>query len=328
MAEKQPDPTSNVSPDRSILLTEQRLARAASVDAGDTAAILRAINEQDQTIPQIVAHATPNIAKLVDAIVAGIRSGGRLVYIGAGTSGRLGVLDASECPPTFHTDPQQVIGIIAGGDGALRKSAEGAEDDFDGARIQLEPLDLGSNDVVVGITAGGTTPYVHGGLSFAKSKGCATGFVCCVPLLQLVESTGRAGALAQIDPGQIDHLIELPVGPEFVTGSTRMKAGTATKLCLNMITTAAMVRLGKTWGDLMVDLRATNAKLRDRAIRMICDQTELSRNAAQETLGLAGNRVKVALVMARLGVSADEASAALCDAGGHLDQLIGPPRTP
>ena len=315
-----------LSPDRSMLLTEQRLGSASSVDIENTAAILRAINEQDKTIAEIVGRATPDIARLVDAIVAGMQSSGRLIYIGAGTSGRLGVLDASECPPTFHTDPAQVVGLIAGGDGALRKSAEGAEDDPNHAAEQLTPLNLTQHDIVVGIAAGGTTPYVHGGLAFARSRGCTTAFVCCVPLRQLIADTGSTGSLAEVSLNNIDHLIELPVGPEFVTGSTRMKAGTATKLCLNMITTATMVRLGKTGGDLMVDLRATNAKLRDRAVRIICSQTDLSRDEAIAILARADNRVKTALVMAKLNISAAQADAALAAEAGQLHRLLGPPR--
>ncbi len=307
-------------------MTEKRLGSDTAFNSDSTADILRAINQQDRKVADIVKAASPQIAQLVDSIVACMKQGGRLIYIGAGTSGRLGVLDASECPPTFHTDPSQVIGLIAGGDTALRSAVEGAEDDPNGAIAQLDPLDLCERDVVVGIAAGGTTPYVHGGLRWAKSEGATTGFICCVPLQELIETHGRAGSLAEIDLSAIDHLIELPVGPEIVTGSTRMKAGTATKLCLNMISTATMIRLGKTWGDLMVDLRATNAKLRDRAVRILYQQTDLSRDEAQNVLAAADNRVKIALVMARLKIDAEAAADRLEAHQGQLVKLLGPPR--
>ncbi|MEM8782697.1 MAG: N-acetylmuramic acid 6-phosphate etherase [Planctomycetota bacterium] len=310
------DPQSEISADRGHLLTERRNDASASLDALDTEAALRVINAQDAAVPAAVAAAIPAIACLVDAVVAGMRRGGRLVYVGAGTSGRLGVLDASEVPPTFQADPGRVIGIIAGGDGALRVSSEGKEDDGHGAVAELEALRLTDADTLVGIAAGGTTPYVWGAVAFAKRRGAATGFVTCVPLADLPASR---------DVG-IDHGVELLVGPEVVTGSTRMKAGTATKLALNMISTLAMVRLGKTWGNLMIDVKASNAKLRDRAVRIVQSQTDLSREAALATLEQADGSTKLAIVMARLGLDADAARARLDEHGGRLRPLLGDPR--
>ena len=297
--------------DRGHLLTEQRLAASANLDALSVEETLRLINDQDATVAAAVREAIPAIAALVERVVAAMRQGGRLIYLGAGTSGRLGVLDASECPPTFFCEPGQVVGIIAGGDTALRKSSEGAEDDPDGAHAELERLQVNERDVVVGIAAGGTTPYVLGALTFAKERGASTGMLCCA---RLRENKG------------IDHVIELCVGPEVLTGSTRLKAGTATKLALNMISTTTMVQLGKAWGNLMVDLRATNVKLRDRAIRILTSQTDLSRQAAAELLDRAAGRVKLALVMAKRNVDAGEAQRVLDANHGLLRPILGPPR--
>jgi len=303
-------------PDRGHLATEQRLPAARDLDTLSVAQTLQLINSQDAAIPAAVAAAIPLLTRLVDDVVAGLRRGGRLLYLGAGTSGRLGVLDASECPPTFHVDPGQVVGIIAGGDGALRKSSEGAEDDPAGAHDELTRLSVTANDVVVGIAAGGTTPYVHGALRFARARGAVTGLICCVHL----------------DPAPPTdvavHLVELLVGPEVLTGSTRMKAGTATKLALNMISTTTMVQLGKAWGNLMVDVRASNIKLRDRAARIITSQTGLSRDQALALLDQAQGRVKHALVMAKRRVGYEEADGLLVQAFGQgkkLRDLIGNP---
>ncbi len=302
-------------PDRGHLLTEQRLAASAELDALATADVLRVINTQDATIPAVVAAAIPAIAALVDDLAARMERGGRLIYIGAGTSGRLGVLDASECPPTFFSDPGQVMGIIAGGDAALRRSSEGREDEPDGAHAELNAIKLSSDDVLVGIAAGGTTPYVLGALEYAKERGATTALLTCVAADQISAATRDA----------VDHLIALPVGPEVVTGSTRMKAGTATKLALNMISTAAMVRLGKVWGHLMVDVRATNAKLRDRAARMLMQTCDLDRDAALRLLDEADGRVKTAIVMARRGVACDEAERLLDEHHGRLRAVVGDP---
>ena len=310
------------STDRGHLMTEQRLAASTELDQLSIAQTLELINAEDASVAGAVRRAVPALSALVTQVVASLRRGGRLLYVGAGTSGRLGVLDASECPPTFFCDPGQVEGVIAGGDVALRTSTEGAEDDDAGADAELTRLQIGKADVVVGLAAGGTTPYVLGALRRAKERGAATGLICCV-------DTGAAAAdSAPLREGlaSVDHVIELLVGPEVVTGSTRMKAGTATKLALNMITTTAMVQLGKTWGNLMVDLRASNAKLRDRATRIISSQCDLSRAETQALLDRAGGRVKVALVMARRGLDAAAAEALLEAHDQKLGAILGPPR--
>ena len=307
--------SSDMPPDRSHLLTEASDPSLHDLDARPTAALLHAMNQLDAQVPAVVARAIPALTPLVDAITHALAQSHRLIYLGAGTSGRLGVLDASECPPTFQTDPAQVVGIIAGGDTALRKSAEGREDDPQGAAEALDEIDLQQGDVVVGIAAGGTTPYVLGGLALAKARRCATALVCCVNL-----TPRQKQAIAA------DHYIELPVGPELVTGSSRLKAGTATKLTLNMISTAAMVKLGKTWGSLMVDVRATNDKLRDRAARIITQQTGLARPQAFQALDAAQGHVKLALVMTLRQLDATQAQKLLEQHRGCLRPILGPPR--
>jgi len=221
--------------------------------------VLELINTQDTRVPLIVRNAIPQIAPLVETVTEAMRRGGRLIYVGTGTSGRLGVLDASECPPTFHTDPSQVVGIIAGGDAALRRSSETREDDSDGPRDEFIELQVCNRDVVVGITAGGTTPYVWGALKLAAERGAGTALITCVPtatlrqwrrapLMPATKSTENLPKPRKTSlPARVNHIVELPIGPEVVTGSTRMLAGTATKLVLNMITTTVMVQLGKTW---------------------------------------------------------------------------------
>jgi N-acetylmuramic acid 6-phosphate etherase len=282
-----------------------------------------------------VRDATPAISCLIDDVVEGMRHGGRLIYIGAGTSGRLGVLDASEIPPTFQASPDQVIGIIAGGDRSLRNSSESMEDDFHGADPELEKLKLGPSDTLVGIAAGGTTPYVWGAIHQAKIHDATTALICCVsvksllsrPKAKLVPGNGTVTPPPSPSlPAEVDHPIELLVGPEVVTGSTRLKAGTATKLALNMITTIAMVQLGKVWGNLMVDLRASNVKLQDRALRIICSQTDLNREQAGALLHRADDMVKVALVMELRGISAEQANRLLDDHNGQLRPILGSPR--
>jgi len=300
-------------PDRGHLDTERRLESARDLDALSVEGTLRLINAEDQTVAASVERAIPSITPVVDAAVAGLKRGGRLIYLGAGTSGRLGVLDASECPPTFHCPPETVVGIIAGGDGALRKSSEGMEDDPDGAAAELERLNVGETDTLIGIAAGGTTPYVLGGIALAKRRGATTALLCCVEQKSL-------------PPHEAGHVIAVPVGAEVVTGSTRMKAGTVTKLVLNMISTASMNALGKTWGNLMVDLKASNAKLRDRAARIITSQTGLDRDAALDLLNQAGGSVKAALVMALRGVDRDAATTLLDQANGRLGDVVGRPR--
>ena len=280
---------------------------------------MQVINDQDAMVTGVVRRAIPVIGRVVEVATACLCRGGRLIYVGAGTSGRLGVLDASECPPTFHCDPYQVVGVICGGDSALRASSEGAEDDPAGADTAFKRLQVGSDDLVVGIAAGGTTPYVLGAVEIAKSRGATTRMICCVVMDEKPSQDLSRSAAA-------DHFIELPVGPEVLTGSTRMKAGTATKLVLNMITTTTMVRLGKVWGNLMVDLRATNAKLRDRGARILADQCGLSRVQALDTIDRAGGRVKTALVMTVRGVDAKEARHLLDLQEWQLRPILGSPR--
>lgn len=303
-----PNHTGDRPADRGHLLTEQRNHRSAGLDACSTLECLEIINDEDQLISGAVRDQIEPIAQLTDLVIAAIRSGGRLIYLGAGTSGRLGVLDASECPPTFQTDSNTVVGIIAGGDSSLRKSSESKEDDQVGAHNELDHYEVGELDVVLGIAAGGTTPYVLGAVEYAKSLGASTGLLTCTPIDQ---------------PGWCDVLIAIQTGAEVLTGSTRMKAGTATKLCLNMITTGAMVGLGKTYSNMMVDLKATNDKLRDRAARIISQMTGLDRDSAFTLLGDANNSVKPAIVMHSMQVPYEKAIQLLDDADGHLSKVIG-----
>jgi N-acetylmuramic acid 6-phosphate etherase len=267
---------------------------------------------EDALVPGHVAAAAPAIATVVAMVEAAFRAGGRLFYVGAGTSGRLGVLDASECPPTFGTDPAMVQGIIAGGEAALTRSIEGAEDDADAGRAALVSRGVTSADVVVGIAASGSTPFVRGALSHAREAGAATALVtCAVP----PEATVAVA----------DCVIHVDTGPELVTGSTRLKAGTATKMVLNTITTGALVRLGKTYGNLMVDLQARNAKLRDRGERIVVEVLGVSREAARDAIAAADGRVRTAIAMLGLGVSSAEAERRLADVDRHLRPLLGPP---
>lgn len=291
-------------------MTEQRLQASSGLDAGSIQDTLAVINKADAGIAGAVRDQISHIEKFVELTVQSFQQGGRLMYLGAGTSGRLGVLDASECPPTFNTDPEMVIGIIAGGDGALRQSSEHKEDDSAGVHEQLTQLGAGPNDSVLGIAAGGTTPYVIGGVEFAKSLGCSTGLLTCTPI-------------ARAD--WCDVLIAVETGAEVITGSTRMKAGTATKMVLNMITTTSMVHSGKVYGNLMVDLRATNDKLRDRAARIIIELTGLSRSQALALLDSADRRVKHALIMHAKQIDYDQADAMLIAHSGNLRLIIGDP---
>jgi N-acetylmuramic acid 6-phosphate etherase len=269
--------------------------------------------DDHRAVGAAVGAAAPSLASFIDALVERMRDGGRLIYIGAGTSGRLGVLDAAECPPTFQSDPGQVVGVIAGGDAALRRSSEGMEDDPDGSREALAALGLSGADAVIGIAAGGTTPYVLGALRLAKRAGAMTTLITCAPMTT---------------PAGCDHLIVLDTGPEILTGSTRLKAGSATKLALNIITTTTFTKLGKVYGNLMVDLRATNAKLKDRAMRILIELCPgLSRESAAAALDRAGGELKTAIVMQRLGIGPDAARSALGRAGGRLRDALANPRT-
>jgi N-acetylmuramic acid 6-phosphate etherase len=294
-------------------VTERRNPRTQQIDLADPLGIVDLMNAEDQEVPRVVATQRERIAEAIAAAETTFRAGGRLFYVGAGTSGRLGVLDASECPPTFGTDPEMVQGIIAGGTPALTSAQEGAEDNLEQARIDLRRAGVRAGDMVVGIAASGTTPYVRVALEHAKSVGARTAIVACSPP---PPDTLR----------QADIQIVAITGPEVVTGSTRLKAGTATKLILNMITTGAMIRLGKTFGNLMVDLRATNDKLTDRSERIVAEVSALSRDDARALLARAGGRVKIAIVMHALGVDRDEAAKRLEDAGGVIRRVVpGPP---
>jgi len=295
-------------PDRGTLLTEQRLAASSGLDTLDVQGCVRLINEQDATVADAVRRAEPEIVAFIELAEGGLKRGGRLVHIGAGTSGRLGVLDAAECPPTFQTDPGLVVGVIAGGDSSLRRSSESKEDDRDGARAELESFKIGPADTLLGIAAGGTTPYVLGAIELAKRLGASTGLLCCSRIER---------------PAGADVLIAVETGPEVVTGSTRMKAGTATKLVLNTISTTLMVRTGRVYENLMVDLRATNDKLRDRAMRIVSELTGLDRGESQALLERAGWSVKTAVLMHMRGVEAGEAERRLSEAGGRLRDAIG-----
>jgi len=268
---------------RSLPTTEKRNPASANIDRLSTLEIVELINREDCTVPQAVASQRERIAAAVDAIVAQFRAGGRLLYVGAGTSGRLGVLDASECPPTFGVKPSMVQGIIAGGRRALVRSIEGAEDHADDGAKAIDKRHVSTKDVVVGLAACGMTPFVRGALQRARRIGARTICVTCAP-----EAVGFIPAEIIINP---------VVGPEIVTGSTRMKAGTATKLVLNTLTTAAMIKLGKVYGNLMVDLRAVNNKLRDRSVRIVTELTGLSRRRAQALLRRANGQLKPAVVM-------------------------------
>jgi len=323
------------TPDRGHLATEQRLAAAAAIDALSIEATLRLMNTQDMEVPLAIRKAIPQIVKVVEIVVAGMRQGGRLVYCGAGTSGRLGVLDASECPPTFCSDPDQIVGIIAGGDKALRKAIEGAEDNRDGSVPALEKLKLNEHDTLIGIAAGGTTPYVWGAIDYAHKQGAKTSLMTCVPIKTLM-TRPRAKVVKPNEPVSVPPRPELPapvyqpiellVGPEVLTGSTRMKAGTATKLALNMISTTAMLQMGKAWGNLMVDLNATNAKLLDRSIRIVSSQAKITREEAADVLTKAEGRVKPALIMAIQGCDLEEALSLLDRSDQKLRPILGPPR--
>jgi N-acetylmuramic acid 6-phosphate etherase len=286
------------------LLTESRNPRTMDLDRLGTLEVLERINDEDQEVPRAVRGALPEIARAVDLVVASLRAGGRLVHVGAGTSGRLGVLDAAECPPTFTSPPGQVVGVIAGGPEALVRAVEGAEDcGEDGVRA-VDDLAVDGRDTVVGIAASRRTPFVLEALRRARERGARTVY------LNMSPGSGKEAAA--------DVEISIPVGPEVLTGSTRMKAGTAQKLTLNMISTAAMVRTGKAYENLMVDLTATSEKLRERSRRIVMTVTGLGYPQAVELLERAGGRVKIALVMHRLTVDSEEAARRLEAAGGFV----------
>lgn len=301
-------------PDRKLfeeiqgLATEQRNPRSENIDSATTAEILEIINAEDHLVPEAVRKEIPYITEAVDIVVDAFRSGGSLIYVGAGTSGRLGILDASECPPTYGTPPELVRGIIAGGREAVFRSQEGAEDvEADGER-DLEADGVTPNDVVCGIAASRRTPYVVGAVEYARSLGCRTLFVTCNPRSEF-----------NLD---VDVAICPVVGPEVIMGSTRMKAGTAQKLVLNMITTASMVRLGKVYHNMMIDLQMTSKKLVERSKRVVMMVTGVDYDEAAAVLETAGGHVKTALVMILGNVSLDEARARLASSSGFVRAAI------
>jgi len=293
-------------------LTERRNPRTATIDVAAPLDIVDIIGAEDARVPAAVAGARTDIARAIELLEVAFRAGGRLVYVGAGTSGRLGVLDAAECPPTFGTPPEMVIAVIAGGAPALVRSVEGAEDDVNAGISAMDERRVNRNDVVVGIAASGTTPFVRAALGRAQALDARTVLVTCSDPPAVLRETCEA-------------VIFVPVGPEVVTGSTRMKAGTATKLVLNTLTTGAMIRLGKVYGNLMVDLKAWNEKLVDRSERIIMETTGLDRTRAREVIAAAEGRVKTAIVMARRGVSKAEAERLLAEHNGHLRLIVGDP---
>jgi N-acetylmuramic acid 6-phosphate etherase len=298
----------NEIPDRSGLLTEQRLLESMELDRLSISDAIAVMNEQDAVAVKAVATQRREIARAVEMVAAALRGGGRLIYVGAGTSGRLGVLDAAECPPTFGTDPAMVQGIIAGGDGAMFKSREGAEDRAADGAAAIDEKHVGPRDVVMGIAAGGTTPFVRGAVYRAKELAAHTIFLCCVQ-----KNDGEPKA---------DVVIRPLTGPEVLTGSTRLKAGTATKLVLNQITTLAMIRLGKVYENLMVDLRATNQKLRDRAVRIVAMIAGVSREEAFTLLQSADGEAKTVIVMKKRGANVQTARKILADCDGNLRAAI------
>lgn len=289
--------------------TEQRNPNSTALDLKSTREIVRLFNEEDRKAVAAVEAEADAIAQTVEIIVSAFRRGGRLFYIGAGTSGRLGVLDASECPPTFSTDPGLVQGIIAGGDVALRSAVEGEEDKPERGAAAIRERQLTPRDVLIGIASSGRTPYVIGALKEARAIGATTICLCCVPPPDELKAF-------------VDHFITPIVGPEILTGSTRLKAGTATKLVLNMLTTIAMVKIGKTYDNLMVDVHASNTKLIDRSIRIVRDVTGVNAALAETTLAQADGKAKVAIVMLAKGLSATDAIALLEKHDGFLRSVI------
>ncbi len=289
--------------------TEQQNTKTTYIDQISTIEMLELINDEDTKVAAAIKKALPYIAVAIDAITQRIRRGGRLIYIGAGTSGRLGVLDAAECPPTFNAPPGLVIGVIAGGKQALTEAIEGAEDNPEAGKNDLMTLNLTDKDSVVGIAASGRTPYVIGGLNYAKEIGAMTiGLACNAPC-------------AVLDAAQIK--IGVIVGPEVITGSTRLKAGTAQKMVLNMLSTGTMVKLGKVYGNLMVDVQVKNAKLVERARRIVAQIAEITEDQADMLLQQTGYNVKLAIIISRKGVSLAEAQHLLEAVQGRLSDVIG-----
>ncbi|ANF95505.1 N-acetylmuramic acid 6-phosphate etherase [Paenibacillus bovis] len=297
-----------MNPSLGKLLTEQQNPRTTGIDDMTAEQILRAIHEEDRTVPAAVERCIPEIAKVVEAITESFRTGGRLLYAGAGTSGRLGILDASECPPTYGSDPEQVIGLIAGGSRAIQQAVEGAEDNPELGRRDIREHQVSGRDVVVGIAASGRTPYVLGAMQEAVERGAVVVGISNNP-------DSEMGKVASI-------MIEAVTGPEAIVGSTRMKAGTAQKLILNMLTTASMIRSGKVYRNLMVDMQATNEKLALRARRLIQLATEADDDKVEQAYLASGGHVKTAIVMILLQVDADAAAELLQSSGGFVRQVL------
>ena len=292
----------------STLITEQRNPNSMNVDSLSALEIVQLMNEEDKQVPLAIEKCLPQIAQAVECIVAAFQQGGRLVYIGAGTSGRLGVLDASECPPTFGVSPEMVKGIIAGGERALRHPIEGAEDSKAQAVVDLQTIQFSSKDVLVGIAASGRTPYVIGALEYAKSLGSVTVSIASNP----------DSAMANI----VDIAIDTVVGPEVLTGSSRLKSGTAQKLVLNMLTTASMILMGKCYQNLMVDVQASNEKLKARAIRIVMQATDCDKALAEETLKQADQNAKLAIMMILSGLDRAQAETLLEKHHGKLQLAL------
>ena len=292
----------------STLITEQRNPNSMHVDSLSALEIVQLMNEEDKQVPLAIEKCLPQIAQAVECIVAAFQQGDRLVYIGAGTSGRLGVLDASECPPTFGVSPEMVKGIIAGGERALRHPIEGAEDSKSQAVVDLQTIQFSSKDVLVGIAASGRTPYVIGALEYAKSLGSVTVSIASNP----------NSAMANI----VDIAIDTVVGPEVLTGSSRLKSGTAQKLVLNMLTTASMILMGKCYQNLMVDVQASNEKLKARAIRIVMQATDCDKALAEDTLKQADQNAKLAIMMILSGLDRAQAEALLEKHQGKLQLAL------
>ena len=290
------------------LITEQRNPNSMQLDSLSAQELVALINREDQQVALAVEKCLPQIASAVEKIVAAFERGGRLVYVGAGTSGRLGVLDASECPPTYGVKPEMVVGLIAGGDHALRHPIEGAEDNVQQGQADLEEIDFSARDVLVGIAASGRTPYVLGALNYAKQLGATTVSIASNPKSKMAEVA--------------DIAIETVVGPEVLTGSSRMKSGTVQKLVLNMLTTASMVLIGKCYQNLMVDVQASNKKLKARALKIVMEATECDNEAAANVLAKANGQVKLAILMQLSGLDALEAQSLLDKSNGKLRQAL------
>lgn len=290
------------------MITEQRNLNSMNIDSLSALEIVKVINNEDKQVPIAVEKCLPQIAQAVEKIVQAFQQGGRLVYVGAGTSGRLGVLDASECPPTYGVKPEMVVGIIAGGEKALRFPIEGAEDNYEQGKLDLQAVKFGEKDVLVGIAASGRTPYVLGAMEYANSLGATTVSIASNP----------HSVMAQI----ADIAIETVVGAEVLTGSSRMKSGTAQKLVLNMLTTASMILIGKCYQNLMVDVQATNEKLKARAIRIVMQATECERELAEGTLKIAENNAKLAIMMILGGLEKEVAEQLLEQNQGRLQQAL------